>query len=136
MSGTPGFISDWPAGTYSGDKGLVKALHAYRDKTAAASRLDRHLELIRRERWAQNDKWGEQNHPDGTTVQFKGAADQARLVCDLAAREGCLTWTNILLEEVHEALAEEDSAKLHAELIQVAAVATAWAEAIDRRGEL
>lgn len=46
------------------------------------------------------------------------------------------SWALILLEEVSEAVeAIGDATALRAELVQVAAVATAWAEAIDRRQE-
>jgi hypothetical protein len=42
----------------------------------------------------------------------------------------------ILREEVYEAFAEEDPAALRTELIQVAAVAATWVDAIDRRAAL
>lgn len=45
---------------------------------------------------------------------------------------GGATWATILLEEVAEALLEEDRALIRAELVQVAAVAVKWVEAIDR----
>ncbi len=44
-----------------------------------------------------------------------------------------VNWKTILLEEVAEAFAENDPATLRRELVQVAAVAAAWIEAIDRR---
>lgn len=91
------------------------------------------LAAINDEREAQNAKWGEQNHPDGTGPHYKAFADFQRELTDLADKTGVLTWKHILAEEFFEALAEEDEAKLRAELIQVAAVATAWVEAIDRR---
>lgn len=87
------------------------------------------------ERARQDEQWGEQNHPDGTGwVDSDVAADHARLRCNAAAHAGQLTWSHILLEEVAEALAEHDSDALRDELLQVAAVAVAWTEAIDRRG--
>lgn len=96
--------------------------------------LNRTLIQVLQERRSQDEKWGEQNHPDGTdTAFYKEYADRNREATEEAAREGYLTWTHILLEEVGEACAEEDTAALRAELIQVAAVATAWVEAIDRR---
>jgi hypothetical protein len=58
----------------------------------------------------------------------------ARQETDQMAGEGVCTWRDILLEEVAEAFAEDDPGRLRAELIQVAAVATQWVEAIDRRG--
>lgn len=42
-------------------------------------------------------------------------------------------WRHILDEEVAEALAETDPERLRAELVQVAAVAVQWIEALDRR---
>jgi hypothetical protein len=49
------------------------------------------------------------------------------------AQEGTTTWKHILREEFLEAMAEEDPEQLREELVQVAAVAVAWIEAIDRR---
>lgn len=86
------------------------------------------------ERIRQNDQWGEQNHPDGTSItSHKRQADNRRWLCDQAAKDGKVTWKHILDEEVYEAFAETDPVKLREELIQVAAVAVAWVEAIDRR---
>ena len=86
------------------------------------------------ERIAQHKKWGVQNHPDGTGSDTqKAAADRARMTCEHNNRTGQVTWADILREEFHEALAESDPVLLRAELIQVAAVAAAWVEAIDRR---
>lgn len=104
------------------------------------------LAEVAAERARQNTKWGEQNHPDGTGPEerplwISGAsgrmtaldlAEVAKLSTDSLARRGEVAWTDILLEEVFEALAEVDHSKLRAELIQVAAVAVQWAEAIDR----
>ncbi|NBE80329.1 hypothetical protein GVV04_04855 [Micromonospora sp. NEAU-HG-1] len=90
---------------------------------------------IARERSRQDVQWGEQNHPDGTEESRwdKEAAVRARALCQHLAARGELTWTAILSEEIAEAYAETDPAKLREELIQVAAVAVAWVEAIDRR---
>jgi hypothetical protein len=77
--------------------------------------------------------WGEQNHPDGTGDEFTKAANEARVLCDAAAKNGTITWRHILLEEFYEALAETDEGKLRKELIQVGAVASSWVDAIDRR---
>lgn len=89
---------------------------------------------VRREREAQETKWGEQNHPDGTgKAHMRFLATMARDTCQEAARNGLTTWKHVLLEEVYEALAEDDPKALRNELVQVAAVAIAWVEAIDRR---
>ena len=95
---------------------------------------DRVLSEVAAERAVQDQKWGEQNHLDGTGGQIaREFADTHRWHCQEAAKEGRLTWRHILLEEVYEALAERDPDKLRAELVQVAVVATCWAEAIGRR---
>ncbi|EGJ77721.1 putative NUDIX hydrolase [Streptomyces sp. Tu6071] len=89
---------------------------------------------IAAERAAQDARWGEQAHPDGTGGPvMRARATEARAACQYLADNGGPDWRSILLEEVYEALAEEEPARLRAELVQVAAVATAWIEAIDRR---
>ena len=60
-------------------------------------------------------------------------AVQCRQDCEDAMKAGELTYGHILQEEYMEALAERDPAAIRRELIQVAAVAVAWVEAIDRR---
>lgn len=91
------------------------------------------LTEIRNERDAQDKKWGEQNHPDGTGhTFFRREADIARGECNARAADGRLTWADILLEEVYEALAERDPARLREELKQTAAVCVNWIEKIDR----
>jgi len=86
------------------------------------------------ERLRQDRKWGEQNHRDGTgnASQVLGARI-ARANCQERSARGCVTWADILEEEMAEALAESDPARLREELVQVAAVAVSWVEAIDRR---
>ncbi len=100
------------------------------------------------ERDRQDEKWGEQNHPDGTGINWmdqitpafgwsenpsEHTANLAKRSTNRAAKNGKLTFLQILLEEVAEAFAETDTKKLRTELIQVAAVAAQWVEAIDRR---
>lgn len=85
------------------------------------------------ERKRQDAKWGEQNHPSGTGGEGLGVdAARARARCDKAAKEGKVTWLHILDEEVREAFAEKNPEALRAELVQVAAVAVAWVEYLDR----
>jgi len=111
------------------------------------------LEEVAAERLAQVDKWGHQNHPDGTGSDLRlldddgdgsfpaiwqadtnaNVRDIARNRCDAMHKAGNGTWEQILTEEYAEAIAESDPAKLRTELIQVAAVACAWVESIDRR---
>lgn len=99
------------------------------------------LQEIADERDRQDDKWGPQDHRDGTHPEivwvFTGpaayVAESARMQCQAEAEEGATNWRSIALEEVAEAFAEADPAKLRAELVQCAAVFVAWIEAIDRR---
>lgn len=96
------------------------------------------------ERQRQDEKWGPQNHPwvrvepEMACVAYLaniGAADTAKAHVDLAARTGQLTFARILVEEVAEALEAPTTAEIREELIQVAAVAVAMVERIDRHGD-
>lgn len=106
------------------------------------------LNEIGTERYRQDEKWGEQNHPDiyedsasrrlyyESMARHWKAKNDARVEAQNAKgtpKDRNAGWDGILLEEVFEALAEEDPVRLRAELIQVAAVATNWIESIDRR---
>lgn len=91
------------------------------------------LEEVSHERARQDAKWGQQDHPNGTGVpSMQAAAERSRRVCEQNFYNGSGTWADILREEFHEALAEGEPANLRTELIQVAAVAVAWVEKIDR----
>jgi len=105
------------------------------------------LEEIFEERLRQDEKWGEQNHADGTGEQwtrylepFIWREDRAAHIaylakahCERKARGEQLTFLDIALEEIAEAFAETDEALLRAELVQSAAVLINWIGAIDRR---
>jgi len=97
------------------------------------------LAEIVQERARQDVKWGEQNHPDGTGRAYglsavpELAADFAKQRCDSAFDRGAGTWEHILFEEFCEAMAEDDPVRLRAELLQTAAVAVHWIEALDLR---
>ncbi|WP_327087140.1 NUDIX domain-containing protein [Nonomuraea sp. NBC_01738] len=93
--------------------------------------MDSVLSDIRAEWAAQFRQWGPQRHPDGTGPSGTEAADAAKRATDEAAQQGTLTWRHILHEEVLEAFAESDPAKLRAELVQVAAVAAQWIHTLD-----
>lgn len=108
--------------------------------------LARFVADIDAERQRQLAKFGDQRHPDmvgdasaqcDAREMFAEWADNYRAINDgsLDARDpdSRLDWTGILLEEVYEALNEYESAKLRAELIQLAAVCAAWISDIDRR---
>jgi hypothetical protein len=90
---------------------------------------------IAQERVRQVEKFGIQNHPDGTSEDNAWMASFSRDACDAATKAGCLTWLDILREETEEAAAEENPEKLRVELLQIAAVAVAWIEDLDRRAK-
>jgi len=99
------------------------------------------LRDVGEERARQIAKWGLQDHPDApASVRAPNAyfgiptEQSAKLQTDDAFRRGLGSFGHILLEEVAEAYgAIGHDAALRAELVQVAAVAIAWCEAIDRR---
>lgn len=103
----------------------------------ALGRMTRTQEVLSEvldERLRQHEKWGQQDHPDGTGQYPEvTAAMAATLATEAAAEGGYLDWLHILREEVAEAFAETEPAGLRCELVQVAAVAVAWVEALDRR---
>jgi hypothetical protein len=101
---------------------------------------------IANERRQQDEKWGPQDHPSVALKSFQSrpwhqseryeipTAWRARDLLEKARADDELTWAHILIEEVAEAICNATSeADRRAELIQVAAVAVAWVEAIDRR---
>lgn len=92
-------------------------------------------DLIREERKHQDKKWGPQNHPSFTEwAQGYGipTENEAKVACDAAFAEGHGTWSHILIEELAEAVFAKTEEKRKEELIQVAAVAIAWIESIER----
>jgi hypothetical protein len=93
------------------------------------------LSQVADERDRQDAKFGDQTTlPNGTGgVIAERQRDLLVEACNYATRTGKLSWAHILREEVAEALAETDIPHLRRELIQVAAVAVAWIEAIDGR---
>jgi hypothetical protein len=77
--------------------------------------------------------WGEQNHPDGIGPHYEGDANWFRWVTEKATTNKTLTWADIFLEEVYEAMAEDDDAKFEEEIVQVEAVLRSWIAARARR---
>lgn len=109
------------------------------------------LDEVAVERDRQIQLWGIQDHPS-LAPQVLSAQDDdyraavfaryyriatagvARRACDdaFAAKRG--TYAHVLIEEVAEVIdCLDDEIAMRAELIQVAAVAAAWVETIDRR---
>lgn len=103
--------------------------------------MNRTLKKIEAERARQDEKWGQRDYPDGTGPRvvhagFLGFMEEQAKVARMRCWSNARTqdnWRDILLEEVYEAMAEDDPHRLATELVEVAAVAVAWVEAIERR---
>lgn len=95
------------------------------------------LAEVRAERRRQFEKWGQQDHPSFPADRDLSVAalnmKYAKLIVENTAAAGGVSFQDILYEEIAEAFAAESERELRAELIQVAATAVAWVEAIDRR---
>jgi hypothetical protein len=124
-----------PEGTVDLIQALIVRVAAYMgSELPDTPGMARHMVEVDAERQRQLAKWGDQHHPDGTGGPVhRHLADMYRKTTDANAKSGGLSWRDILLEEVHEALAEHESDALRAELVQCAAVIQAWISDIDRR---
>lgn len=98
------------------------------------------LDEVYAERERQWLLWGDQTHLPNVALRNQEAQDTANeILADVrkefewAVKYGALTWQHILQEEFFEVTAETDPIRRRAELIQLAAVAVAEVEAIDRR---
>lgn len=105
------------------------------------------LSEVAAERARQDTLWGQQDHPwrytrdDGTPTcpvdvwfgpfQTMNARTAQKLVTHFT-QQGCLSYSDILMEEVVEALDADTIEQVRTELIQVAAVCVAIVESIDR----
>jgi hypothetical protein len=99
-----------------------------------------HLNVLRditTERERQDAKWGQQNHADidenCLDIIDLPLSFQIKRENDKRAKEGKLTWAHIALEEVLEAFEESNPIKRREELVQCAAVFTAWIECLDKK---
>lgn len=103
------------------------------------------IQEIKTERMYQDGKWGVQNHPILDQALLNRSPnrmceeyeipteDRAKSICKIHADRGDLTYMHILIEEVSEAAScGENIEEMRKELIQVAAVAIAMIESIDR----
>ncbi len=102
------------------------------------ARIDAIAGEIADERRRQVTRWGRQDHPSvgpAGTEPFAPVVARWKAVNDARMASGAHSWDAILLEEVFEALAEPDPVRRRTELIQVAAVAAAEIESIDRAAD-
>ncbi|RIT64099.1 hypothetical protein D2E95_01900 [Mycobacteroides abscessus] len=91
------------------------------------------LQLVAAERQRQQDKWGEQNHPNivssgtyadairGESARFYGipTAAEAKARTDERARRGEVTWMDILIEELAEAAEAADIYQMNREVFRL-----------------
>ncbi len=118
----------------------------------APASITKVIQDIINERFRQLNKHGDQSHlPDGTgpdieldnlpvvgwgKVSAERLAAWAKARCKAASQNeggnGTITYEQILTEEWAEAIAESDPARLREELVQLATVAVAWIEKIDK----
>ena len=96
------------------------------------------LDDVMSERLRQIQLWGHQSlqdwtGPDRSYINLGVNSGIVKRLQHFNDTYGQPSWAHVLLEEVFEALSEEDQKKLRAELVQVAAVAVSWVEDIDRQ---
>ena len=94
------------------------------------------LSAISDERNRQDEKWGVQDWPlasEGERLVSKELESGVKEICDRAARSGSQTWYKILGEEFYEAFAAESLDEQIKEMTQVAAVAVAIIECLERK---
>lgn len=110
-----------------------------RRRMTSAMPFGRVMAEVLDERLAQDAKWGEQNHPDWSHYMATTATGAlARNRCQRAFAAGLGSWAHVLDEEVGEAFDEARAGNVPAlrrELVQVAAVSSAWVECIDRHAD-
>lgn len=100
------------------------------------------LAAIQAECQRQQEKWGQQNwpsllevEPDKICHEYKIAKEATyKQVVETAYANGTLTWADILMEEIAEAISTTNPEDLKTELTQCAAVIVSWIESIDRNG--
>ena len=125
----------------------IKAKYDIKDNTSKVSNFEeiRIFEEIRVERKRQDEKFGEQNYPMvGKTLYDILPEDYPRSdllrrqiqKCKERSKTDQFCWFDILLEEICEAFLETEPERQREEMIQVAAVAVAIIEYLDKRGDL
>jgi hypothetical protein len=116
------------------DKVFAEYLRVPEQAVARVRRSQSILDAVLDERRrAEKIHPGTDDMPDGTGGGGRQTWERiAKIHCDRAAREGTLTFADVLDEEASEALAETDPLKLREELVQVMAVCLRWVDRLDR----
>ena len=93
------------------------------------------LREVEHERDRQDAKWGQQDHLSVHPLAWYDIASEgdAKNSCEAATKAKQLSWADIAIEELSEAIFAEDDDARREELVQLAAVAVAWIACIDRR---
>lgn len=115
------------------------------------SRAKELIELILKERWRQEELWGEQTHPclnesiktddleefGKLMTKHYNLPDEntAKFMCESSFKEGLGTYAHIALEEFIEVVSEPNIERRKIELIQLTAVCIGWLESIERQIE-
>lgn len=107
-------------------------------------KFDKIIMAIKNERLRQDNLWGEQNHPiiDSTFISDKmylrydiPSEENCKYMCETLSKNNDLTWGDIILEELVEALCAKNKEDMKTELIQCASVIFAAIESLDRNGK-
>lgn len=99
--------------------------------------ITRILEDVCAERHKQLEEFGsEYQLRDGTSDTLQQFVTPIQAMVDQRMSAGEHTWLQVLAEEFMEAATEADVAALRREVVQIAAVAFAWLEAIDMRANV
>lgn len=112
---------------------------APRTATKTETVTERVLREVLNERGNQDKKWGEQNHPliggaflTATRRQYEMEALNWKGINDHRVRTNSMGWDSIVAEELFEALEATSLEGAREEYVQLAAVAVAAIESIDR----
>jgi hypothetical protein len=110
---------------------LAESLRLLYETTRRTDKQTQIFGEIRSERHRQNGKWGFQHWPHYnplTIAAWRITRDAAIKKTNRKAKDGSLSWEDILYEEFCEAMAETDWKLRRKELIQAAAVIVAEIE--------
>lgn len=132
---------------YGDNSSLIKRAELGLDWAKIEPKKSIYTEIIE-ERQRQEAKWGQQNHPiviinrdpedsyeDAVASKYEIPTEsRSKILCESAVLTKSLTWAEILIEEVSEALCAKTKKEQRKELIEVAAVAIAAIESLDRNG--
>jgi hypothetical protein len=103
-------------------------IEQWNDSVEAAYQKERVLTDVRTERSRQDNLWGVQNHDSGIWALILGEEFGEACQAALDVRYGQVTDTGPSAARIND----NKVMQLRSELIQVAAVAVAWVESIDR----